>query len=118
MPLEEGEIRVTGLQYGSVMDAVESDHKPVFAMLRINMPVTDQARLQRRAWSHLVCAAFMILCAAYRCSPWQALLPHCSSCHVPCVSAVNGSIRRRKKHRRVHGVAGQGFRVYELNHQP
>ena len=42
-PLEEAEIRVTSLQYGSVMDAIESDHKPVVAMLRVNMPVTDQA---------------------------------------------------------------------------
>ena len=38
----DGDVRVTGTVYGSLMDATESDHKPVFAVLRVNMPVTDQ----------------------------------------------------------------------------
>ena len=43
VPLAEGEIRVTSLEYGSLMEAVESDHKPVYALLRVNVPVIDQA---------------------------------------------------------------------------
>ncbi len=43
--LAEGEILVTGIEYGSLMEALESDHKPVYAVLRVNIPITDQVRL-------------------------------------------------------------------------
>ena len=42
--MAEGEIRVTGIEYSCLMDALESDHKPVYAVLRVNIPITDQVR--------------------------------------------------------------------------
>ena len=47
--LAEGEILVTGVEYGSLMEALESDHKPVYAVLRVNIPITDQVRLGSRS---------------------------------------------------------------------
>lgn len=38
------EIRVTAASYHSLPAALDSDHKPVVAVLDVSMPVTDQAR--------------------------------------------------------------------------
>lgn len=52
------ELRVEALQYGCWPYVNESDHKPVFAILEADLPVTDQHR-KRRACSELLerCAA-------------------------------------------------------------
>ena len=48
----EVEVAVRCLQYGAWMDVVDSDHKPVFALLEVNLPVIDQAA-KRRVCSQL-----------------------------------------------------------------
>ena len=63
--LVEGEIRVTGVEYGSLMEALESDHKPVYAVLRVNIPITDQVCACRHM-NHLVpCFDVALVTALY-----------------------------------------------------
>ena len=47
------EIVVKALKYSACMDVTDSDHKPVWALLALDVPVTNQEK-KRRMCSHIL----------------------------------------------------------------
>ncbi|KAL4853623.1 Type II inositol polyphosphate 5-phosphatase 15 [Chlorella vulgaris] len=57
-PSWQDEVGVRALEYSCWADVTDSDHKPVYAVLEVNLPITDQAK--KRA----VCSQLLKECAA------------------------------------------------------
>ena len=51
------EVVVRPLRYNACMDVIDSDHKPVWALLALDVPVTNQQK-KRRMCSHFLKQAF------------------------------------------------------------
>ena len=40
-PSDPDAVAVTSLEYSSCMNVIDSDHKPVYSFLTLNIPITD-----------------------------------------------------------------------------
>ena len=47
------EVVVKALKYNACLDVIDSDHKPVWALLALDVPVTNQEK-KRRMCSHIL----------------------------------------------------------------
>lgn len=47
------EVVVKAIKYSSCLDVIDSDHKPVWALLALDVPVTNQEK-KRRMCSHIL----------------------------------------------------------------
>ncbi|KAL0054630.1 hypothetical protein WJX82_000216 [Trebouxia sp. C0006] len=52
-PLPVDEVVVRAIKYSSCLDVIDSDHKPVWALLALDVPVTNQEK-KRRMCSHIL----------------------------------------------------------------
>ena len=53
LQLPVDEVVVRAIQYSSCLDVIDSDHKPVWALLALDVPVTNQEK-KRRMCSHIL----------------------------------------------------------------
>ena len=53
LQLPVDEVVVKAIKYSSCLDVIDSDHKPVWALLALDVPVTNQEK-KRRMCSHIL----------------------------------------------------------------
>ncbi len=53
LQLPVDEVVVRAIKYSSCLDVIDSDHKPVWALLALDVPVTNQEK-KRRMCSHIL----------------------------------------------------------------
>lgn len=79
------EVVVKALKYSACVDVIDSDHKPVWALLALDVPVTNQEK-KRRMCSHILKQA-----AA------QGQAPDCPALQASCDSIQLNQVQRRQR---------------------